>query len=326
MENYAVLSLETHLYFARIMKEHSLFLMAGFPCKDESWIKKADWFREQFEDLLRDVVRMSDQRVTSSVLRSDELTTEFTIPAEERTSNLSGVPIDTQITRDTKELHARENRNMNYNMSRNMNRNMNHRNHSTCPNDRMLFQQVRRINERALQLVNGLIDFKERLLQGVNNCKIFNANYPLLIQHIIREAKLYRDTIMNLQQNRTCTYEAMLGTETFWNQIMMEHALFIRGLLDPAECQLINTANDFAMDYKKLLETAKEKDCEASEELTKRTLEKTIEYSKFKAAGTEGILDCKIASIILPLLADHVLREANHYIRILKIGSQQGEI
>lgn len=338
MENYAVLSLETHLYFARIMKEHSLFLMAGFPCKDESWIKKADWFREQFEDLLRDVVRMSDQRVTASVLRSDELTTEFTIPAEERTSNLSGVPIDTQITCDTKELRARENRNMNYNMSRNMNhhmsgnanrnmnRNMNCRNHSTCPNDHMLFQQVRRINERALQLVNGLIDFKERLLQEVNNCKIFNANYPLLIQHIIREAKLYRDTIMNLQQNRTCTYEALLGTETFWNQIMMEHALLIRGLLDPTECQLINTANDFAMDYKKLLEMAKEKDCEASEELTKRTLEKTIEYSKFKAAGTEGILDCKIASIILPLLADHVLREANHYIRILKIGSQREEI
>ena len=207
-----------------------------------------------------------------------------------------------------------------------MNRNMNHRNHSTCPNDRMLFQQVRRINERALQLVNGLIDFKERLLQGVNNCKIFNANYPLLIQHIIREAKLYRDTIMNLQQNRTCTYEALLGTETFWNQIMMEHALFIRGLLDPTECQLINTANDFAMDYKKLLEMAKEKDCEASEELTKRTLEKTIEYSKFKAAGTEGILDCKIASIILPLLADHVLREANHYIRILKVRIREEDV
>lgn len=322
MENYAVLSLETHLYFARIMKEHSLFLMAGFPCKDESWIKKADWFREQFEDLLRDVVRMSNQRVTPCILRSDELTTEFTILAEERTSKLSGVPIDTQITCDTKELRARQHRNMNHNM----NRNMNCRNHSTCPNDRMLFQQVRRINERGLQLVNGLIDFKECLLKEVRNGKLFNANYPLLIQHIIREAKLYRDTIMNLQQNRTCNHETLLGTEPFWNQIMMEHALFIRGLLDPTECQLIDTANDFAMDYKKLLEIAKEKDCEASEKLTKRTLEKTIEYSKFKAAGTEGILDCKIASILLPLLADHVLREANHYIRILKVRIREEDV
>lgn len=32
----------------------------------------------------------------------------------------------------------------------------------------------------------------------------------------------------------------------------------------------------------------------------------------------EGILTCKIKSIIIPLLADHVLREANHFIRILR--------
>jgi len=37
----------------------------------------------------------------------------------------------------------------------------------------------------------------------------------------------------------------------------------------------------------------------------------------FKTAGTEGLLECKIKSIIIPLLADHVLREANHYLCIL---------
>ena len=38
----------------------------------------------------------------------------------------------------------------------------------------------------------------------------------------------------------------------------------------------------------------------------------------FKAAGAKGITGCDIRSIILPLLADHVLREANHYLRLLK--------
>ena len=72
------------------------------------------------------------------------------------------------------------------------------------------------------------------------------------------------------------------------------------------------------MQYKKLLEMAKKQDCRATGELTEKSLEETLKYRKFKAAGTEGILECKIASIILPLLADHVLREANHYIRILE--------
>lgn len=44
-QNYITLSLETHLFFSRIMKEHALFLEAGFPCKNDAWIERADFFR-----------------------------------------------------------------------------------------------------------------------------------------------------------------------------------------------------------------------------------------------------------------------------------------
>ena len=44
----------------------------------------------------------------------------------------------------------------------------------------------------------------------------------------------------------------------------------------------------------------------------------TQKFRDFKQAGVEGIEICKIKSIILPLLADHVLREANHYLRLLE--------
>ena len=52
--------------------------------------------------------------------------------------------------------------------------------------------------------------------------------------------------------------------------------------------------------------------------ITDKTIEETQKYIDFKTAGTKGIKECEIRSIILPLLADHVLREANHYFRILK--------
>ncbi|MBQ7775515.1 MAG: DUF2935 domain-containing protein [Lachnospiraceae bacterium] len=52
--------------------------------------------------------------------------------------------------------------------------------------------------------------------------------------------------------------------------------------------------------------------------MTKESLETTCRYQDFKTAGTQGILNCEISSVILPLLADHVLREANHYIRLLE--------
>lgn len=188
---------------------------------------------------------------------------------------------------------------------------------------RELSRTVWQLNERSLRLINGLIGFKEAILSEVQSGRLFTANYPLLIKHILREAKLYRSGIEELMRNRRPTYKNLRQTEDFWNQIMMEHALFIRGLLDPCEEELIDTADNFAEEYKSLLHMACEQDCRANtmladKALTEQSLQKTLRYRDFKAAGAEGILNRHIASIILPLLADHVLREANHYIRLLK--------
>lgn len=295
MENYAVLSLETHLFFARIMKEHSLFLEAGFPCMNTEWIERAEWFKQQFEDLLKETVELSDGRVNEEILHSEELVTVFTIPAERQTERLSGVAIDSTITRRQQEL----------------------RSGCVIRESREVIKAIHRLNQRAVRLLNGLIAFKESILAQVAAGRLFTANYPLLIEHILREARLYRATIWELMSNREPSYKNLRTTEEFWNQIMMEHALFIRGLLDPTEETLIDTADQFATDYKVLLEQARQQDSRALG-LTAATLEETKKYRDFKAAGAEGILDRSIASIILPLLADHVLREANHYIRLLE--------
>ena len=299
MGNYAVLSLETHLFFGRIMKEHALFLQAGFVCVDTSWIERADWFRRQFESLLRDTVQMSNRRVNRDILSSGELVTEFTIPAERFTQQLSGVMIDSSISREEQNLFPG----------------------IRVRADRELVRAVNELNRRARNLLDGFIRFKESILEEVGKGNLFTVNYPLLIEHILREAKLYRATIAELMENKEPSYKDLKKTEQFWNRIMMEHALFIRGLLDPSEEELIRTANQFAGEYRELLERAKERDCRAMG-MSGTALAETLRFSKFKTAGAEGILNQKISSIILPLLADHVLREANHYIRLLKTDAE----
>ncbi len=295
MENYAVLSLETHLFFARIMKEHAFFLAAGFPCVKEDWIEKAQWYRQQFEDLLKEVTELGDGRVNIPITKSGEMVTEYTIPAEKRTQQLTGIPIDSEISQKQLSLCA-----------------------GTEEKDwRELTRSVHKINERAKELLNGFVDYKESILDEVAKGKLYNVNYPLLIDHIQREAKLYRATLIELMSNRSLSYKNLRRTEEFWNRIMMEHALFIRGLLDPSEEELIETADNFAKEFKKLLLQARKQDCRAMG-MTEESLEEARKIRDFKNAGTDGILDCKITSIILPLLADHVLREANHYIRLLE--------
>lgn len=95
----------------------------------------------------------------------------------------------------------------------------------------------------------------------------------------------------------------------------MEQAMFIRGLLDPSEDELVKTSNSFAQEYAALL--ARARAANDSVMLRQESLNETLRFRDFKTAGVQGIEDCKIRSVILPLLADHVLREANHYIRLL---------
>lgn len=294
MDNFIISSLETHLFFARIMKEHSLFLEAGFQQPGEIFKKRCDHFRIKWEEFLEDIVNFSDGMIGPDILESDEIVTDFTKHAEKRTSFLTGVSINTAIT--DKEHHLRSGQ----------------KNH-----DNSVRFKVRKLNDRALRLLNGLIDLKQQILNNVNSCRLYTANYPLLIEHIMREAKLYRQIISELNQFGTIRSNDLLSMEKFWNRIMMEHALFIRGLLDPTEEELIETADDFADEYRELLELAKRQDCSVTDDLTKSAFEETIRYRDFKATGTQGILECNISSIIFPLLADHVLREANHYLRIL---------
>lgn len=302
MRKYVTTSLETHLFFGRIMKEHALFLLASFPAGETEYRKKADWFREEFEKILQRVVWLANRAVREEVLSSGEVVTEFTELAERQTANLTGIPIDIQITQAEQKLKA--------GISGNQNRRM--------------MQQVQHVNRKTLSLLNQFIAFKQQILCDVQSCKLYTTNYPLLIEHIMREAKLYQQILNELQRRGNMPLNDQREVELFWNQIMMEHAQFIRGLLDPTECELIEKANTFAQDYCRLLEEAQKQDAKMMDELTKKSLETTIQYRDFKAAGAEGITGCNISSIILPLLADHVLREANHYLRILKTPENGG--
>lgn len=300
MEYYIIKSLELHLFFGRIMKEHAFFLEVGYTQANCDFINEARYYKEEFEQLLHEVIQCSCGIVPITVFESGEVVTEYTLPSERKTSQLTGAELDETITQLEKSL---------WNDCRRRVRKM----------DTGIVNSIRKINQRCLELLEGLIHLKEVTLSNILCCRMFTINYPLLIDHILREAKLYQKYVMNLETEGCCAEEDNLrDTELFWNQIMMEHALFIRGLLDPTENDLIMTADEFAGQYQELLNDARTMTDKTIDSVTNETIEKTEKYRDFKLAGTKGVNECNIQGLILPLLADHVLREANHYLRLLE--------
>lgn len=295
-------SLELHLFFARIMKEHSFFLQISFTPRDSNFMQKANLFRHEFDKLLEDAIHLSNGVVSNSVLQSGEVITPYTMKAEMASGYYTGIDIPTYLTEAEIGLTG---------------------------NDSVIFnpvleKRVYELNNRALSLIAGLIQLKTMILSEVVSCRMFTTNYPLLIDHILREAKLYYKMIQRLQNHEEINMEKdAYEQEAFWNRIMAEHSKFICGLLDPTENELKETANNFGKEFDKLTGEAiyvTEKTIPI-DQLTEDSLTATEEIKKFKQKGTQGLIECKIKSIIIPLLGDHTLREANHFLRLLKIFS-----
>jgi hypothetical protein len=296
---YVKQSLAAHLFFSRIMKEHSFFLEIGFTPRDKGFTQKADTFRKEYDILLAAAINLSEGVVNPGVVQSGEVVTPYTLKAEQVSSYYTGVQIQTRLTQAEMGLQG-----------------------GAEQISSILEQRVSELNQRVMMLTNDLIQFKSNILSNVLSCKMFTVNYPLLIDHIMREAKLYLRTIQRLQNRENMNIEReAYEQESFWNRIMAEHSKFIRGLLDPTEETLISTAENFGSEFDQLTAEAKQSMDNTMQlsQVTEDSLRATRQIRDFKQQGTQGLIDCKIKSTIIPLLGDHVLREANHYLRLLKM-------
>lgn len=300
-------SLELNLFFMRIAKEHSIFLEAGFTQKNPGLAHQANILKNQFSQLLVETIQLSYGIISPEVASSGELVTDMTLDAERETEYYTAIPIDTNITKMEANLIE-------------------------CTNARQdsdIVMRVTELNQRAIVAANQIASFKSRLLRDVLSCKVFTTNYPLLIDHILREAQLYLRMLTMLQNRQVVNIvQEAVNQETFWNRIMAEHAKFIRGLLDPTEVKLFDTANDYGKKFDELTIESQNlaENLGLLPNVTQRSLNATVGVRDFKRQGTEGLLNCTIRSIAYPLLGDHVVREANHYIRLLKSFSQTRHI
>ncbi len=265
-------SLRQNLFWLRILKEHAIFIRLGLPCDQCALIAEAEKLEKAFDQLFNEAKRISR--------------------------------------------------------------------HPTVP-------EVVKLNNDAILLTTAIIDFKSRVLRLIICCKITTGfNHPLLIDHIRREAIFFRANLALLQKGVTVNViENLIQLELFWMRIMADHSKFILSYLDQSERRFIELAEQFsdrfdqlrlhAQDFESmlvpqafensLLDDAEEKVKKPKvfgaglpkpfvigslERFTGEVIDATKELRDFKATALELIEKCQVLSIISPLLADHVLREA----------------
>jgi len=185
-----------------------------------------------------------------------------------------------------------------------------------------------RLLDDLIRAVRAIIEFKAELLRQIIQCRIEpGSNYPLLLDHIRREAVRF----LNLLERPVPLdpLSLILQQEVFWLRIMKEHIEFIIHLLDPSERELLNQAEAFRRTFSRLLETARDLESMAETKpqnfntvlrFTQDVINNTKALRDFKAAGFELATLCQILSIVsTPLLLDHVRREADKFLGELNV-------
>jgi hypothetical protein len=187
----------------------------------------------------------------------------------------------------------------------------------------------RRFVDEVKAAVLQIFSFKRHLLHLYVECKIIGTgNYPLLIDHISREAMYFLKILEKVHDGKMqYPVDSIVSENVFWLRIMGDHAKFVRGLLDPSERELIEQADAFSNEFEQLQLHARDLDSmlwnfRPNNDLARfeDTVGKaTIRLRDFKAAAKELLDRCAALALFPPLLADHVRREADHFLEILEL-------
>jgi hypothetical protein len=297
-------SLETNLFFLRIMKEHLYFASAAFTLKNVRLLPMIMELIRNYDELLMRTLSLSQGIVGPETLQSGDIITPYTLNAEMKTQQYAGLPINTNITMlETRLLSG--------------NNNM---------NEPMIEQSVYMLNEQIIDLLRETIEVLNSVINNVLSCNMFSFMYPTLLEHVAEETEHYLEHLQKIQngQHEMDTNSQAMHLE-FWNEKMKDHADFLHSFLDPSE-PLYPISHEYSNMFSELTEAATEalENSSLVPQVTMESLAATNNIRDYKVQVTMNSLQCKLKAMILPLFSDHILREANHYIKSLnKFTSHQ---
>ncbi|MBZ6483985.1 DUF2935 domain-containing protein [Priestia aryabhattai] len=188
-------------------------------------------------------------------------------------------------------------------------------------------EQMKRFNSEVQQAATGIFAFKRKILGLILHGKMQGANnFPLLVDHISREANYFRKRLIELNEGKLKPLaDAIIKENVFFLRIMADHAKFIGHLLDPSERKLVDMARNFSNDFDQLVFQARDLESMKPQSQTVPLLDQFLDENRvsvaslrdFKKTARELIEECRIKSIIHPLLADHTFREAERFLHII---------
>lgn len=179
----------------------------------------------------------------------------------------------------------------------------------------------------SMESLKEFIRYKQLLLGWSLTNKLGSALLPLFLDHVIREAEYFMAILEKLHACKKLAVVKALEAD-FWLRLMAEHTKFIGSRIDPSERSLLDVVTGYQAEFDNLSMQArdyvsflahKSMDLPAFDRFLQDSRVATVRLRDFKQAVHEMIVANRMLSTIPAAMADHVRREADHFLLVLSM-------
>jgi hypothetical protein len=292
-EEYVKQTLIINLFYLRNMRRYARNLELSFLSRDKQLADKAANFALRCEELENEFLKYADNRINKDILNGGIFTTDYTIPLENQTIRLFGIPVNVDISQKENALTPGNDAN---------------------PSNELI-NKFDEINKKALTLAEDFLQFTKDLYSKEIKNELFTYSAPFLINYMINETNIYIQRLNYLIARQNVNPSFVSDFEYSNNEAMRDIAIFIRSYIGPSREDIFIKAQSFVKEYDSLLTRYKQSGLtpDSQKELNNQSIILVTRFANFIEEVIQELLDSKAYFIIEPIFLDNILTNVNYF-------------
>ena len=290
-KEYAYESLANHIYFANSIRSFCTTIGLTFFKNNQTYIDKAISLGYQATDIINQTILLMDKELANDVLESDVYITPYTKKLDLLTQKLFDISLLIQIDKDIELLKNRE---------------------VIMYNDDVI-TKISELNNESLKLINDFKDFCSDIKTKIDNNELFSYSYPDFFNYMYDEISVYGRDIERINSKKDYTKFYLNEYMYYFNELLRESALYIRGLLDTKYQDTFDMASYFVNAFSNL----SEKYLKNKDDLSIETERLVTDYKTFVTDIIDKLLLSKLSFITPPITLDNYLTNINVYLFLI---------
>lgn len=294
-EDIFLQSLVNHIYFAGSIRSFCSTIGLTFFKNNDEYIDRAIALGYRAADIINKTILLMNKEIARAVVENDVYITPYTKDLDLLTQSLFEISLVIQVDKDLQILSDRQ---------------------DVVFNDEVM-SKIDSLNQEAMGLINDFKAFCQEIKMKIDGGEVFSYLYPDFFNYMYDEISVYGRDIERILSKKDYTDFYLSEYTYYFNELLRESALYIRGFLDTSDQDIFDMASYYINAFANLTEKYLKK-TDTNINLSLEAEKLVINYQKFVTDVIDKLLKAKIYFITPPITLDNFLTNINVYLFILK--------